>query len=273
MHKKNYEHLMDVSKRIRVNILAAAEKVKKGRGAHFGPSLSCVEILVALYFQKMRGKLTMHDRDRFIMSKNHGGLALYSVFVEKGLLTEEQLLAYNQDGSDLFGYPKNIQIGVDYEGGSLGMGLSYGVGQALAAKLKKLDYHTFVLLGDGELNEGTVWEAFMSGAHFKLSNLTAIIDRNKFCIDGETEDVMAIEPLKDKILSFGWNVITCDGHDFNELIEAFDNLPSDKPTAVIANTVKGKGVSFMEYRREWHQARINKEQFEIAMNELEGSML
>jgi len=211
-------------------------------------------------------------RDRFIISKNHAGLALYSALAEFGLITKDELESYHLDGSDLFGYPRNLKTGMEFEGGSLGMGLSYGIGQALAARLKGLDFRAFVLLGDGELNEGSVWEAFMAAPHFKLGNITAIIDRNRYSIDGETENIMALEPLDKKLSSFGWHVISCDGHDFKGLADAFSHMADDRPTAVIANTVKGKGISFMENRREWHQARMSAEQLEQALAETGGDI-
>ena len=261
-----------IANRIRVNILETAAITQRERGAHIGPSLSCVEIMVALYFGAMNYDPTRPDwenRDRFVNSKTHSDLSTYATLFEAGFITKDELLTCHQNGGELYGYPRNISKGLEFEGGSLGMGLSYGVGQALAARLKKLDYRAFVLLGDGELSEGTVWEAFMSAAHFKLVNLIAIIDRNQLCIDGDTESIMAIEPLTDKLRSFGWHVISCDGHCFEELCCAFKGLSVDKPTAIVAKTVKGKGVSFMENRREWHQTKISAEQLKIAITEIE----
>ena len=265
-------NLETIAKRIRVNILETATKTKRERGAHIGPSLSCVEVMTALYFYAMKYDPSRPDdikRDRFICSKTHSDLSTYSTLFELGLISKEELLNCHQDGNDLFGYPRNIKKGLEFEGGSLGMGLAYGVGQALAAKLKYLEYQTYVLLGDGELNEGAVWEAFMAGAHYKLANLTAIIDRNLLCLDGDTEQVMAIEPLADKLVSFGWHAISCDGHNFRELLSALSSLSSEKPTAIIAKTIKGKGVSFIENRREWHQTKINADQYEKAVSEIE----
>ena len=276
MSSDEHNNLVNIAKRIRTNVIKTAASIRGVRGAHIGPSLSCVEILTALYFNAMQYDIKNprdETRDRFILSKTHAGLTQYATFVEAGLISDDDLAGYHEDGCELFGYPRNIDIGMEFEGGSLGMGLSYGVGQALAAKIKKLNYRVYVLLGDGELNEGSIWEAFMSAAHYKLANLVAVVDRNSFCIDGDTEKIMAIEPLDDKLRSFGWHVISCNGHDFDELCVALSEHSADKPTAIIAKTVKGKGVSFMENRREWHQAKISGEQFKQAMSEMEGLAL
>lgn len=259
-----------IAKRMRVHAMKMAS-ITRGRGAHIGSSLSCIEILAVLYFSVMKYDVKNPcdiNRDRFICSKTHAVLATYPVLHEAGFFSESVLLDYHEDGSPLFGYPRNVRLGLEFEGGSLGMGLSYGVGQALAARFKGLDYKTYVLLGDGELNEGSVWEAAASAAHYKLANLVAIIDRNRLCLDGDTEIVMALGDLSSKFASFGWHVLLCGGHDLRELLQAFSSLSGDKPTVIIAETIKGKGVSFMENRREWHQSRITKEQFGMAMAEL-----
>ena len=264
------EELKATANRVRVNAIKMAVNTK-GRGAHIGSSLSCVEIVTALYCGVMNYCNSNHTdeaRDRFICSKTHAVLATYPILHEIGLIAEEDLLNYRQDGSDLFGYPRNTNFGLEFEGGSLGMGLSFGIGQALAARLRNLTYRTFVLLGDGELNEGSVWEGFMAASQYKLANLTVIIDRNNMSLDGDTESIIALEPLQDKLVSFGWHVLRCNGHNFAELFHTFAKTSDEKPSVVIADTIKGKGVSFMENRREWHQARINEEQSKKALAEL-----
>jgi len=266
------KELKEIANRIRINAIEMAMKTK-GRGAHLSTSFSCVEIVTSLYFGIMNycnTKTADINRDRFICSKTHAVLATYPVLHELGLISAQELLDYRQDGSELYGYPRNLDFGLEFEGGSLGMGLSYGVGQALAARIKNLDYRVFVLLGDGELNEGSVWEGFMAAAHYHLDNITAIIDRNRLSLDGDTENVMALESLEAKLVSFGWHVLSCNGHDFKELFAALSQRSDQKPTAIIANTIKGKGVLFMEGQREWHQARLNKDQYENAISELRG---
>lgn len=242
-------------------------------GSHIGGSMSCIEILAVLY-----GEVLSYDiqnpldveRDRFIPSKNHCVLAHIPALVETGLISREEAVEFQKDGGRLTGYPKRPEIGLEYSGGSLGMAISVGVGLALASKEKKRKSHIYILMGDGELNEGSIWEAFMSASHYKLDNLTAIIDRNHLSYDGDTEEIMAIDGLKDKMSAFGWHVTLCDGHDVEALLTAFSDLKEGKPHVIIADTIKGKGISFAENRPEWHHHTITLEQYEQAKQEIEN---
>ncbi len=243
------------------------------KGAHIGGGFSCMEIMAVLYGEILRvdpKDPLSPQRDRLLISKNHCTIAHFPALVEKGYLTEDQLSDFTVDGSRLIGYPYDPEIGLEYSGGSLGMAISVGVGQAIAAKKKALDYKVYVLMGDGELNEGSIWEALMSASQFGLGNLTVIIDRNHFCYDGNTEDVMGLGDLEGKLRSFGFNTITCDGHSIADLLRAFGESSENRPNALICNTIKGKGLSFAENRPEWHQKAITQEQYEIAMADLAG---
>jgi len=241
-------------------------------GAHLGGGLSMMEIMAALYFAVLRYDARnprWEQRDRFILSKGHGALAFYTALSLAGFIDEEQLGTFKRDNSELSGHPHmDIDKGIEFSSGSLGQGLSLGVGSALALRKRANDIsRVFVLLGDGEINEGSNWEAALSAAHFKLSRLTAIVDKNGFQYDGSTEAVMDLGDLAGKWESFGWTALSVDGHDIPALIEALQ-MPHDKPLAVIAHTVKGKGISFMENNRLWHHRRLSQEQFEQAMAEL-----
>ena len=242
-------------------------------GAHIAPSLSIVEILATLYLTAMKlNKENKADenRDRFILSKGHGGLGYYTALHEAGLISKEELYSFEHNGGEFPGQPsKNINKGIDYSGGSLGMGLSYGIGLALSAQKKQATYNVFVLMGDGELNEGIVWEGAMLAAHLNVSNLTVIVDRNGMQSDGMSKDILSIKI--DKIWeAYGWHVITCNGHDVLSLLNAFAKKSVDRPRVIIAETIKGKGVSFMENNNEWHHNRLSKDQFALAMKELGG---
>jgi transketolase len=242
---------------------------------HPGGAFSCIDLLVALYFEVLKinpKEPKWPDRDRFILSKGHSSIALYSVLYLKGMLTKQELLTFRQDNSILSGHPDMHKVpGVEMSTGSLGHGLSVGIGLALAARFNKKKYRTFVLLGDGETQEGSVWEAAMSASHFKLDNLIGIVDRNKIQIDGFTEDVMSLEPYSDKWKAFGWSVKEIDGHNFKQIINTMEKVPfrKGKPSLVIANTVKGKGISFMENKHEWHGKAIKDEYASIALKEVE----
>lgn len=251
-----------------IRMLAAA-----GSG-HPGGSLSAVEILTALYFQVLRVDPRRPDdpeRDRFILSKGHACPALYATLAERGFFPLSWLEDLRRLGSPLQGHPDMRKVpGVEMSTGSLGQGLSVGVGMALAGRLRESGYRVYVLLGDGECQEGQVWEAAMAAAHYRLRNLVAIVDRNRLQIDGPTEEVLALEPLADKWKAFGWSVITVNGHDFGELLSAFESVGyARRPTAIIARTVKGKGVSFMENQVDWHGKAPNREQGEQALKELQ----
>jgi len=250
-------------------------KMTTGVGSgHASSALSAIDILTALYFHHLRHNPKdprWKDRDRFILSKGHGCPALYAVLADAGYFPKEELANHRRLGSILQGHPDTKTPGVEVPTGSLGQGLSAGCGIALAGKLDNKDYHVYVMLGDGELDEGNVWEAAMSAAHYKLDNLIAIVDRNRFQVDGPTEEIMAIDPLLDKWKAFGWNVEEIDGHDMNEILESLKRADKmrGKPTVIIAHTIKGKGVSFVEGNNEYHGKALSKEELRLALQELE----
>jgi transketolase len=242
---------------------------------HPGGSLSSVEILTSLYFEILNhNPADPHwaERDRFILSKGHAAPVLYAALAASGYLSQEELCTLRKLDSRLQGHPECEKTpGVEMSAGALGQGLSFGVGVTLAGRLNSQKYRTYVLLGDGECDEGQVWEAAMAAAHFKLDNLVAIVDNNGIQLDGFTRDIMSIEPLNKKWLSFGWKVIEVDGHDIAKLIAAFKRARKTigQPTVIIAHTVKGKGVSFMENNPAFHGKAPNSDEFKIAMKELE----
>lgn len=252
------------------------EIIGKASGGHIGGSLSSVDILVALYFEIMNidpENPDMKGRDRFIMSKGHSVESYYSVLESRGFITSEMLDTYGKFNSLLAGHPTRKVPGVELNSGALGHGLSVGVGLALAAKRSGENYMTYVLMGDGEHGEGSIMEAAASAGHYKLNNLVGIIDRNQLQISGRTEDVCAIDDLEGKYRACGWNVIFCNGHDINELLQVLHHAKqSEKPTFVIAHTIKGKGVSFMENLASWHHKVPTKEQLEQAFAELDKQM-
>ncbi len=256
------------SKELRLSILDTTYKCGKG---HIGGAYSCIDIIVSLYYggilKYMPSKPSWDERDRFILSKGHSGIALYAVLSDLEYFSKNDLDNFN-NGGILGEHPDKNIPGVEMNTGSLGHGLGVGSGYALAAKLDEKEYRTFVLLGDGECNEGSIWEATMFAAHHKLNNLIAIIDRNKLCIHGDTEDINSLEPLEKKFDAFGWNVESVDGHSHENLISKFRNLHPEKPNLIIANTTKGKGVSFMEDKPEWHHGGIDEEKFNTARSEL-----
>jgi len=247
------------------------------KGSHIGGGFSCMEIMAVLYGEVLKVEPQNPldpERDRLLVSKNHCTLAHFPALVEKGFLLERELPGYTEDGSRLIGYPCDPEIGLEYSGGSLGMALSVGAGQALAGKKRHKDYKVYVLMGDGELNEGSVWESFMAASHYSLDNLVAVIDRNRLCYDGTTEDIMSLGRLSDKLAAFGWNTIVCDGHSIADLLRAFAEIQTGLPNVLICETVKGKGLPFAENRPEWHQKAITREQYDAAMTELmEGRVL
>ncbi len=263
--------LKEKARRVRKRILEAIHHAGTG---HPGGSLSCVDILVYLYFKEMRiASWEDPDRDRFILSKGHSCPALYAVLVEKGFIPEDELMKLRKTGAMLQGHPEMGIPGVEAPSGSLGQGFSFALGVALAAKRLRKDFRVYVLLGDGECNEGEVWEGAMFGAHHRLDNLVAIVDYNKLQSDDYCDNITALEPLADKWRAFGWHVIEIDGHDFGQIAFAFDMAKKvkKKPACIIAHTVKGKGVSFMENDPSWHGSRApTKEELERALQELEG---
>lgn len=255
---------------IRMDLLTMIYTARTG---HTGGSLSNTDILTVLYYKIMNidpNNPNWDERDRYVQSKGHSVESLWAILADKGFFPKEELKTFSQFGSRLIGHPNNKVPGVEMNTGALGHGLPISVGMALAAKMDGKSYKVYTLMGDGELAEGSVWEGAMAAAQYKLDNLIAIIDRNKLQITGSTEDVMALEPLPDKWRSFGWEVIEVDGHDIEQLVEVFSHTPSveGKPTMVIANTVKGKGISFAENVGAWHHHVPTKEEYDLAMEEL-----
>ncbi len=242
---------------------------------HPGGSLSSVELVVGLYHSKMRHRPeepNWSDRDRFILSKGHVAPLLYSVLARTGYFSPEDLPTLRKLGSKLQGHPNMHMLpGLECSSGSLGQGLSIANGLALAAKLDGKGYRCYCLMGDGEIQEGQIWEAAMSSAHYKLDNVCALLDANGLQIDGRVEDVMGLEPLTDKWRSFGWHVIEIDGHDMEQVLKAYDEAAATKgkPSIIIAKTIKGKGVSYMENRAEWHSKVPNKDELAKALAELQ----
>lgn len=273
--ERDVTKLKEIARTLRQDII---EMLTESNSGHPGGSLSAVEILTALYFSEMNvnpDNPKCEDRDRFVLSKGHAAPVLYSALAEKGYFEKKHLKTLRKMGSILQGHPNmNDTPGVDMSTGSLGQGLSAANGMALAGKLDNKKYRVFVLLGDGELEEGQVWEAAMASAHYKLDNVTAFVDHNRLQIDGPIEKVMNPEPVADKFAAFGWHVISIDGHNFEEIFKAIDEAKSVKgqPTVIVANTVKGKGVSFMENQAGWHGKAPNKEQHDQAIKELGGAI-
>ena len=243
---------------------------------HPGGSLSCADIMTALYFSEMNidpEKPDMAGRDRFVLSKGHAAPAQYAAMAERGYFPVEELNTLRKMGSRLQGHPSMHKLpGIEISTGSLGQGISAAVGMAIAGKLDESPARVYTILGDGEVQEGMVWEAAMAAAHYKLDNLCAVLDNNGLQIDGRNDDVMTVQPLDEKFRAFGWNVICIDGHDMEQILDAFAKARECKgqPTMIIARTVKGKGVSFMEDQAGWHGKAPNQEQAEQAMAELGG---
>ncbi|MHB8157306.1 MAG: transketolase [Desulfocucumaceae bacterium] len=244
---------------------------------HPGGSLSAADIVAALYFKVMRidpDNPKKPDRDRFVLSKGHAAPVLYSALAQRGYFPREELDTLRKLGSRLQGHPDMKRLpGVEMSTGSLGQGLSAANGMALAGKLDRLDYRVYVLLGDGENQEGQVWEAAMAAAHYKLDNLTAFVDHNRLQIDGPIEEVMSPEPVADKWKAFGWDVQVIDGHDMLQILQALEKASTvrGKPQMIVAETVKGKGVSFMENGVGWHGVAPKQEEMEKALAELAGN--
>lgn len=270
--ENNAKRLRDMARKMRLAGLDMA-LASGNNGSHLGGSFSAIEIMAVLYGEVLRFDVKNPldpNRDRFIPSKNHCVLAHIPALAEVGFISKEETLEFQKDGGRLTGYPQRQEIGLEYSGGSLGMAISVGIGLALSAREKKRSSHIYILMGDGELNEGSVWEAFMSAAHYNLDNLTAIIDRNHLSYDGNTEEVMGLESLSDKMKSFNWHVSECDGHDTLDLLKVFADTKSGMPHIVIADTIKGKGVSFMENKPEWHHHRLSQKEYETAKLEVLG---
>lgn len=265
----NHESLCQIANNMRKNILTMIHEAASG---HPGGSLSAVEIITYLYFKEMNIESpTDENRDRFILSKGHAAPALYSVLMEKGFISKDLIGTLRKVDSKLQGHPDMRKLpGVEASTGSLGQGLAIANGIALAFKLDKKENRVFALLGDGEIQEGMIWEAAMLASHYHLDNMTAILDHNGLQIDGRNDDVMTVEPLDKKWEAFGWHVIKADGHDFKSLEKAFEERKTikNKPAIIIADTTKGKGCSFMENQASWHGKAPNDDEYCAAMNEL-----
>ena len=275
------EEVMDIKSlektaaEIRCGIIKAIHNAGSG---HPGGSLSAADIVTALYFDEMNvdpKDPTMKGRDKFILSKGHAGPVQYSALAVKGYYPMEDFLTLRKLGSRFQGHPDMHKVpGIEMSTGSLGQGISAAGGMALANKLDNDPGRVYVLLGDGEIQEGIVWEALMSAAHYKLDNMVAILDHNGLQIDGKNEDVMTVAPVVEKFKAFGWNVIQIDGHDFEQILDAFKQARAckGKPTMIVAETIKGKGVSFMENNAGWHGKAPDEEQTKQALAELGGEL-
>ncbi len=252
------------------------ETIYKAGGGHFGGSLSAIEIMTTLYYGVMNVRPedpNWPDRDRFVLCKGHAGPPLYVILADKGFIDPARLDELDKNGGSLPKHVDRLKVqGIDYSSGPLGQGLSVACGMASAAKLDKKDLYVYALMGDGELDEGQVWEAAMTAGHYKLDNLIAFVDRNMNQIDGTTEQVMTLEPLPAKWEAFGWNVQVVDGHDTNAILAAVEKAKAakGKPNMIICNTIKGKGISFMENQYKWHSGQITEEQFQQGLLDLEG---
>ena len=249
------------------------EIVYNGGAGHIGGDLSCLNVMTALYFDVMKTdpeNPKMADRDRFVLSKGHCVEALYAVLEAKGFIKPELVNTLGQFGSVLSGHPTIEVPGIEVNSGALGHGLPIGVGMAIAAKMDKAPWHTFVLMGDGEQGEGSIYEAAMAGGHYHLDNLVAVIDRNHLQISGNTEDVMAIEDIRQRWTAFGWDVKEMNGDEMQSIVETFDSIDyqNGKPHLLISNTTKGKGVSYMENVASWHHGMPNEEQYQQAIAEI-----
>ncbi len=268
---KFLDELKEKAKNIRRNI---ALMVYSANSGHPGGSLSVADILTALYFSEMNVNINNpkdENRDRLVLSKGHCSPALYATLAEKGFFPTEDLKTFRKIDSYLQGHPDMKKIpGVDMTSGSLGQGLSVANGIAIAGKLDKKDYRVYTIMGDGEIEEGQIWEAAMTSSHYKLDNLCAIVDNNNLQIDGKIEDVMSPYPIDKKFEDFGFNTIVIDGHNFEEILNAFSiaRETKRKPTAIIAKTIKGKGISYMEGNVSWHGKAPNDEEYKLAVEEL-----
>ena len=268
---KDISFLKEKAKEIRKSIVSMITEAKSG---HPGGSLSATDILTALYFSEMNVDPTnpkMEGRDRFVLSKGHAAPAIYATLAEKGYFSKDELMTLRKFGSRLQGHPDMKKLpGIEISTGSLGQGLSVANGMALNAKMFNENYRTYVILGDGEVQEGQIWEAAMTAAHYKLDNLCAFLDSNNLQIDGNVTEIKGVEPLDKKWEAFGWNVIKIDGHDFEQIFSALDKAREckGKPTMIIAKTIKGKGVSFMENVCGFHGVAPTVEELEKALAEL-----
>lgn len=269
MTEERKKQLEQSAHSIRVDIIRAGYGAGS-KGAHFGGCLSMAEILAVLYSNYFNYRLDdLENRDRVILSKGHAALGLYAVLHQKGFITTEELYSFEHDGSNFVAHSKRfLDKGLEFAGGSLSLGLAHAVGVAYACKLKSLKNRVYVILGDGELNEGLVWESLLFAAHKNLNNLTLIIDCNHLQACGSTNDIINTSPLKEKFESFGFKAEEVDGHSVESLDTSFANLSSEMPTAIIANTIKGKGVSFIEDKFKWHHGVLTQAKYAKALKEL-----
>jgi len=271
-HEENIKKIKNFALAVRKNILEMA--VSAGASsAHFGGALSITEIISTLFAYQMKidnKNPNWEDRDRFILSKGHACLAYYAALCETGYISHEELKTFEKNDSNLMGHPViNRKLGIDFSNGSLGMGLSLGIGVAISSKKKKKNFNVYVIVGDGECNEGSVWEAAMAAPNFKLENLYVIVDKNNFQQTGSNKEIMNVDNLKDKWSSFGWHTTEINGHNVKEIYEYFQqNSKINKPKAIIANTVKGKGFSFSENNNDWHHSILTKNFYDKALKEL-----
>ena len=269
----DYKHYEEIASRIRVDIVKAVHMAGSG---HPGGSLSAADIVTALYFKEMNidpENPNMEERDKFILSKGHAGPVQYAALAERGYFPVEKLWTLRKLGSKLQGHPNRDKVpGIEMSTGSLGQGFAVSVGMAMAAKMDGKNSRVYVLLGDGELQEGLIWEAAMAAGHYKLDNLCAIVDWNGLQIDGKNDDVMTVKPIDEKFKAFGFNVIVIDGHDFGQIFEAFDDARAckGKPSVIVAKTNKGRGVSFMEDNPGWHGKAPSEDEAKQAVSELGG---
>lgn len=273
MDQKEVLKIKEICQNMRQDCLIMAKAAGK-EGFHFGATMSLIEIIATLYFKSMnigKDKFNEEERDRLILSKGHGVPAVYAALKQMGIIEKEQLQTFKNDDTILYGHPSmNKELGIEMSSGSLGQGLSFAVGSALALRRKgNFTSRIFVILGDGECNEGAVWEAALSAAKYQLNNIVAIVDYNGLQYDGKTSDVLPMESIEDKWNSFGWNALVIDGHDILQCAEAFSKK-MEKPIVVIAKTIKGKGISFMENDASWHHGIMTNTQEEMAWKEVTG---
>ncbi|NGX08310.1 transketolase [Mycobacteroides franklinii] len=271
------KHLADRAKFVRLETVRLSRIAGAG---HYTSSFSAAELFSALYYEILQynsADAKWPDRDRFVLSKGHAAIGLYPILADVGYFDPSELESYTRLGSPFGDHPDMKKVrGVDFSSGSLGHGLSIAVGMALAGRVGKRLYRTFCMLGDGELHEGQIWEAANAAGHYRLGRLVAIVDRNMLCIDGFTDDVMAVEPIEDRFGAFGWQTHRVDGHDLDALLDVFDSLPNvadGPPQLIVADTVKGRGVRLMEYNPDWHVGNLVGADYDNVIAELEAGLL
>ena len=268
----NINKVIEFKKNLTKNILEMALNAG-ANSSHFGGALSIADIISTLFAYKMKFEKNnpkSKNRDRFILSKGHACLAYYAALCEIGFIKKDDLKTFEENNSNLLGHPvRNMELGIEFSNGSLGMGLSLAIGVALALKKRKKKNNIFVIMGDGECNEGSVWEALMAAPNFNLGNITLIIDRNNFQQTGSNKSIMDLGNLKNKVESFGWNTTEIDGHNIDKIYDYFKNIDNNnKPNALIANTIKGKGFSFSENNNSWHHSILTKDLYDKALSEM-----